>query len=140
MKNILFVCKHNVFRSKVAEAYFKKINKNKNLNAFSSGVIKGDFLNENQQKAVDLEKATAKKLGINIKSKLTGLSISLLKKQDLIIIVADDIPKIIFNNKAYVKKVICWKIGDYKVCEEEHIRNIIKKIMKKVDKLVNELK
>lgn len=140
MKNILFVCKHNVFRSKVAEAYFKKINKNKNLNAFSSGVIKGDFLNENQQKAVDLEKATAKKLGINIKNRLTGLSISLLKKQDLIIIVADDVPKIIFNNPVYVKKVIQWKIKDYNFRGKEQVINIIKQIMKKVDNLVNELK
>ncbi len=29
--NIIFVCKYNRFRSRVAEAYFKKINKDKNI-------------------------------------------------------------------------------------------------------------
>ena len=31
VKKILFVCKFNRFRSKVAEAYFKKINRNRRI-------------------------------------------------------------------------------------------------------------
>ena len=45
MKNILFVCKHNVFRSKIAEAYFKKVNQNREINAKSAGIIKADIIN-----------------------------------------------------------------------------------------------
>ena len=42
-KSILFVCKYNRFRSRVAEAYFKKINKNKNISVKSAGIIKGNL-------------------------------------------------------------------------------------------------
>ena len=41
--NIIFVCKYNRFRSRVAEAYFNKINRNKNIHAYSRGVIRGDY-------------------------------------------------------------------------------------------------
>ena len=54
--NILFVCKHNVFRSRVAEAYFKAINQNKNLKASSAGPIKGGDCSKNQKKALKEEK------------------------------------------------------------------------------------
>ncbi len=37
--NILFVCRYNRFRSRVAEAYFKKINKN--FKVKSAGLFKG---------------------------------------------------------------------------------------------------
>ena len=40
--NILFVCKYNRFRSKIAEAYFNKINKNKLVSVKSAGIIRGN--------------------------------------------------------------------------------------------------
>jgi len=46
--NILFVCKWNRFRSKLAEAYFKKVNKNKKIKVKSAGLIKGWPLSKNQ--------------------------------------------------------------------------------------------
>ena len=36
---ILFVCRHNRFRSKVAEAIFNKLNKNKEIQIESAGLI-----------------------------------------------------------------------------------------------------
>lgn len=138
--NILFVCKHNLFRSKIAEAYFKKINKNETLIATSAGIIKGDILDKYQSKSLVLQKNIAKNFGLETNPKFIGLSISLLKKQDLIIVAADDVPKIVFNNKKYVKKVIQWKIKDCELHEKERISNIIQQIIKKVEKLTKDLK
>jgi len=138
--NILFVCKHNLFRSKVAEAYFKKINKNKSIIATSAGIIKGDFLNKNQKKSLDLQKIISKKFGLEIRYKFTGLSMSLLKKQDVIIIAAGDVPKILFDNKAYVKNVVQWKIKDYNLYGEKRVIDAISQIIAKVDNLAKGLK
>jgi len=39
-KKIIFICRGNVFRSRIAENYFKKKNKNKNIKVISGGVMK----------------------------------------------------------------------------------------------------
>ena len=132
MKNILFVCKHNVFRSKVAEAYFKKINKNRKINASGVGIIKSDVLSKEEKEIINFQRKTAKKFGIDVQDGSNTLSTSLLKKQDLIIIVADDVPKQIFKNKFYLKpglKVIVWNIPDVK--KEKVMKILSKKISKK---------
>lgn len=143
--NLLFVCKHNVFRSKVAEAYFKKINKNKEINASSAGIIKADTLTEIEKKIVKLQRKIAKEFGIEFKEGSRQLSISLLKEQDMIIIVADDVPEKAFRNPFYSKsglKIIIWKIPDVKGNKNVKplIKEVIKAIMERVDKLVEELK
>ncbi len=106
---ILFVCKHNKFRSKIAEIYFKMINKNKNIIATSAGLIKGDL---DRKKEVFV----AKEFGIQLKGKPQGLSIDLIRKQNMIIIVANDVPKNTFDRKEYINfkttKIIVWKIPD----------------------------
>lgn len=145
MKNILFICKHNVFRSKVAEAYFNKINENKEVNVDSAGFIKADILSEAEIKASNFQRKIAKELEIDVVESSKGLSISLLRKQDIIIIVADDVPGYIFNNKNYLKpnlKIITWKIPDIKgvECDREFVIKDIKEIMENVGKLVEELK
>ncbi len=145
MKNILFICKHNIFRSKVAEAYFNKINRNKEINADSAGIIEADILSKPEIKVSTFQRKIAKEFEINVIEGSKALSISLLKKQDIIVIVADDVPDLIFNNKNYLKqdlKIITWKIPDIKgvECDRKFITNDIKKIMEKVDKLVEELK
>ena len=142
-KNILFICKHNVFRSKTAEAYFKKINKNKNLHIESAGFIKGDVLRKPDQKMADLEKKVLKKRGITFKRKSNGLSIGLMKKQDLIIIISNDLPNIF--TEGYLKKslkVRIWKIKDVVTGKdgEEEINRVVSRIIKKVDSLIKELK
>src|SRR3989344_3011680 len=127
--NILFVCRYNRFRSRVAEAYFNKINKNKNIKVKSAGLIKGGPVNPNTVKI-------AKKFGLNIKGNTQGLSLKILQWQNMIVIVADNVPPSIFDrNKVYGKKVIVWKIKDAKDSNKININRIIKKIMKKADKL-----
>lgn len=120
-----------MFRSIVAEAYFKKINKD--LIVGSAGIISGQLpLNKIMVEG-------AKELGININGKPQELSINLLRKQDLIIIVADNVPKNLFNDKRYLKsslKVIRWDINDVKMSyKKQDIKIIIEKIIKKVDEL-----
>ena len=65
----------------------------------------------------------------------------ILKKIDLIIIVADNVPKQIFYT-TFKKRVIHWKIkdieyGDGKDLIEEKINKIIKKVNKLLKKLEN---
>ena len=142
VKIILFVCKHNRFRSRVAEAFFNKINKNKKYVGKSAGVINGGYpLNKNQ---IDV----AREFGITIDGKPQGISLYLLKKQNILVIVADDVPMGLFNTKnyrkeGYIKKIISWKINDTingKENSKEEIRKIIKIIENKVKGLVEELR
>ena len=133
-QNILFICKYNRFRSKIAEAYFKKINKNKNLKVKSAGIIKGSPLSK-------FQKAVAKEKGIKIKGPPQGLSTKLLKWQNVVIIVADDVPKSIFKeNEKYGKKTIVWNLPDVFTENKKETKKTISAIMKKVEELVRELK
>lgn len=132
--NILFVCRHNRFRSKVAEAYLKKLCKNKNVHAESSGIFppKGP-LNKFQVE-------TAKNFGIRMKGVSRATSINLLEKQDLIILVADDVPKSLFNYEWLKGKVKIWQIRDVKKGSDiQGNKKSIKKIMQKVERLAKDL-
>ena len=131
--NLLFVCRYNRFRSRVAEAYFKKINKNKNIRAKSAGLIKGSPLNLSTVKI-------AKKFGLDIKGKTQGLSSKLMVWQNITVIVANDVPKSVFNrNIKYGKKVIKFSIRDVSYENEKEIKKTIDKIIKKIDKLNKQL-
>lgn len=131
--NLLFICRYNRFRSRVAEAYFNKINKNKDIEVKSAGLIKGSPLNPNTVKL-------AKKFGLNINGNAQGLSSDILQWQDITVIVANDVPPSIFDkNKSYGKKLIAWKIKDTKDSDKTNINKIIRKIIKKVDKLNKQL-
>ena len=124
-KKILFVCKNNRFRSKVAEAYFKKTNKNKNVS--SAGLFQGFPMDKRTTK-------TAKGLGIDLKGKPRAMSNKLLTEQDIVIIVADDVPEKVFI-KRYCKKLIVWKIPDADKMTKKAIEKPIKLIIKRIDKL-----
>ncbi len=130
-EKILFVCKHNRFRSKIAEAFFNKINKNKKFRAYSAGVFKGFPVHNNVI-------SVGKKLGIYINKKTKGLSERLVKDMDTIIIVADDIPTSLFKNKT--KKIIKWKIPDANQADKNRILFISNKIKNKVKNLVKDLR
>ena len=135
MANILFICKHNRFRSKYAEAIFKKLNKNKEYIAKSAGIIKGKYPLDKIQLEV------GKKLGIRIKGQPQGLSTKLLIWANIIIIVADDVPASIFSNmKKHGKKLIVWKIKDVSNNNEKDIEKIIKKIEVKIKSLIKSLR
>jgi len=135
-RNILFICKYNVFRSKVAEAYFKKINKNKNIKVKSAGIISGCIRGKNTT-------ASVKEFGLSLKGNSKGLNINLLKWADIIIIVADDVPREIFKyNNAYPRRVILWKLKDVFGAQKNadlKRRMVIEEITKKVDELNKEM-
>ena len=130
--NIIFICRHNSFRSRIAEAYFKSINKNKKIKAISGGLIKGLSPSNNQLKAM-------KEQGIRLISKPKNISANMLAKQDLTIITADDISISLFDNKNYNKKVIQWKIPDVLDNNKEKANKTITLIKYKVQQLVNDL-
>lgn len=128
---ILFICKNNRFRSKIAEAYFNRINKNKNNSAFSLGIIKAE-------PTPQITKNIAKKFKIKISKLSKGLERNKIKKADIIIIVANNVPKEIFTE--YKKDLRVWKIPDEYNGNVKSIEKIIKTIITKIDKLVKELK
>jgi protein-tyrosine-phosphatase len=129
LKNILFICRHNRFRSKIAESYFKKINKNKDIKISSSGVIAGDYPLDK------LEVSIAKKFGINMTGKPRPTTTKLLQQQDIVVLVADDVPKALFNYDFIKNKIINWKITDEHHNNINHINSIIRQIMGKVEEL-----
>lgn len=132
--NILFVCRYNRFRSRVAESYFKKINKNKDVKIKSAGLIQGYAVSGRGVRI-------AKKFGLNIKGKTKGLTSELMKWQNVVVVVADDVPPQVFNkNKKYGKKVLCWKIKDVDRKNSRMDEQVIEEIIKKVDKLNKELR
>jgi len=123
---ILFICKYNRFRSKVAEAYFRKINKNKNIKAYSAGILAGNPISPNVKKI-------AGKLGFKITGKPKGIKESLLDSIDLLVIVADNVPESLFESN--VRRLMRWNIPDTNQNDMESIERISRAIMKKVDEL-----
>lgn len=131
--NILFICKYNRFRSRIAETYFNQINGNHNVKAKSAGIIKGSSLDV-------LQIQVCKEEGIDISGSPQGISTTLLKWQTIIVIVADDVPPSLFeDNKNYGKELLIWNIPDAHTNSSEEIKNIVNTIKKNVDSLVVEL-
>lgn len=135
MKKIIFICKYNVFRSKIAEAYFNKINWNRRWKSVSRGFITGgssDKIQRNIPKKI---------LGIKLRTSQKPVNLQELIKADRIVVVANDIPKIMFNYqlKDLKKKLTIWKIKDEQKKNEKNIKKIVIKIKKKVDVLVKSL-
>jgi protein-tyrosine-phosphatase len=131
---ILFVCRYNRFRSRVAEAYFNKTNKNKNFEVRSAGLFQGSFpIAKNEIKV-------AKKFGLNISGRPKAISADLLNWQNKIIIVANNIPRAIFKSRKWKRDVVVWKIKDVdENFTEERLEKIIKKICRKIDKLIKSI-
>ncbi len=133
-KQILFVCKHNRFRSKTAEAFFNKLNKNKNYACFSAGLFPGEYPLDKIQSEVAI------KFGIKISGKPRSITTKILRNTDIIIIVADDVPEVLFKYRLYKGKIIVWKINDVVLHTPEEIKEIISQIEKKVIEFIGDLK
>jgi len=141
---ILFVCKYNRFRSRIAEAYFKKVNKNPKIQAESAGIIQGWFPLDKTEVEI------AKEFDLDIIGKPRALSTELLRQQNKLIVTADNVPVSIFERVMIADKTPCsfteksnlmlWKIQDEEKGNKESIRKIIKSIIAKVDELITELK
>jgi protein-tyrosine-phosphatase len=134
--NILFICRYNRFRSRIAEAMFKVYNTNEKFHVQSAGLIEGQLpLDSNQVKI-------AAEFGIKLQGKPQGLSVELLRWYDLAVVVADDVPGDLFkdDNKKYKKKIIFWKIHDPGDSSDKAIGRTIVEIEKKVRNLIEDLK
>lgn len=130
---ILFICKHNVFRSRVAEEAMKRIS---NHDITSGGVIRYDG---NMNKA---QQEVCKEFGLVLPNQSKTLDLRNLREQDLIIIVADDVPQAIFDHPEYnLKEIRRWEIEDVdsRYLEKDNIRNIVERIIEKVEELNDEL-
>jgi len=127
--NILFICRHNRFRSRFAELYFNKINKNKLLKTKSAGIFPGGWPLDK------LEIKTAKTLGIKLRGKPKAITTKLLRWQNLIVLITDDIkdPENLFNYGGHKNKIIQWKITDNYSGTEQTVETILKQIIKKVN-------
>jgi len=134
--NILFVCRHNRFKSKFAESYFKKINRNPKILARSAGIFPGAYPLDK------IEVETSKKFGVELKGYPKPVTTRLLRWNDLIILITNDIknPYEIFNYGKYKNKFEVWGIEDNNYNSKEKVGNIYKQIIKRVSKLNKELK
>jgi len=132
MVNILFLCKYNRFRSRYAEAYFRKFYKD--IKVRSAGIIRGSYPLDSNQVSI------AKERGINLKGRPRGISTDLLKWLDILIIAADDVPSELFNNYIYCKKLIVWDIPDVKSGSKEEIKRIMINIEENINIFIEELK
>ena len=131
---ILFVCKYNRFRSQIAEQFFKKYSKDKNISARSAGIFKGLYpLNKT-------ESNSAKEFGIEIKKEPEAISIEVLRNIDVVVIVANDVPKELFLYEGgYLQEVEKWEIPDNFDGNQDRIKRIIRKIELKVRGLIKKL-
>lgn len=125
---ILFVCKHNRFRSKVAEALFRKLNKKDEVK--SAGI----FLDIAKQYVCENVKIALKKRGIeNIDEKARELNDYDLDWADKIIVVANNVNKNLFpENKTEI-----WNVGDADENEKEKIEEIVSSIERKLRIFLN---
>lgn len=123
---IIFVCKHNRFRSKVAEAIFNKLNKNPKVKAESRGILLDElrpYIEKNVIKIMN-EK------GYQINGKPEKLAISEINNYDLLIIVANNIDKEFFNK--FKGKIIKWDIEDCNANNINKIKSTVNEIENKV--------
>ena len=127
---ILFVCKHNRFRSKSAEALFRKYNKNPRVTAESAGTL--GSLN----KTSDAVKKVLAERGAKVVSDTPRVvTAELMSKFDKIIVVADNVSLEEFP----LERTEVWKISDCGEHVLEDIRPVVDKIEEKVKDLVKEL-
>lgn len=131
--NVLFICKHNVFRSQVAEAYFNQKNKNSNLRARSGGLFSHPSLNHFQVQI-------AEELGVFYRdAKSKNLTTQDLAGQDLIVIVANNIASDLIEPNIYPGPIERWDIHDVIKEDKEGVKKVIMEIKLKVDELLGRL-
>lgn len=131
--NILFCCKANRFRSRVAEAIFNHCNKNRKIEVKSAGVKLDPIRPYAAKIVIDI----LNKKGIKMNDeKSKSVDENLIKWADKIVIVADNVDPSLFPNE----KIIVWKIEDADESEVEKVKIIIDKIEGKVKDFLKTLK
>jgi protein-tyrosine-phosphatase len=132
--NILFVCKYNRFRSKVAEALFNQLNKNPKNKAKSGGLFPGTPMSKRIFDA-------GRKFDLKLIKKRRCLDYKRLTWADRIIIVANDVPLSIFKTEGRKNKtkIIKWNIQDYYGDEDKKREDLIRRIKSRVELLLKEI-
>lgn len=133
IKNVLFVCRYNRFRSRVAAAYFKKLNKGR-FNVKSAGIIRGESVGK-------IAKKVAGEFGLDISGNTKGLSSKLLLWADKIFVIANDVPLEVFkDNKKSLGKTTILKIRDTNIDNYKNLKTVANSVVAGVDKLNKKLK
>jgi protein arginine phosphatase len=128
---VLFICKHNALRSRIAEAHLKKINKN--IDVKSAGIISGGKTSKDEDRVL-------KNNGFVFKKKFNVVSRPVIMWADIIIIVANDIPKKIFQWKPEKKDIRVWKVKDsFTGASDKLVEKIITDITCKVNRAFGQL-
>ena len=131
---ILFICKHNKFRSKVGEAIFNKLNKNKKIIAESAGIIGSE--NPTPDSVVEVLKEKGYRVARMDARRVDSVKI---KYYDVLIIVADNVDPLFFKD-SFKGKIVWWKITDCMDTNIDGIKKRVDEIEVKVRELVKELK
>lgn len=136
--NLLFVCKHNRFRSKVAEALFRYHYKGDKIATKSAGLaidvmhpyVSRNVLSFLRGKGISLRDEGAKKLDDFV-----------LKWADKIVIVADNVSPDMFRGAEFIrgKPIIFWNIQDVSESDVPGIKKRINEIEKRVLELIESL-
>ena len=130
---ILFICRHNRFRSKVAEALFNKYD-NKRNEVKSAGVMLDPI---SHFVAPEVVRTLAEK-GAKVESdKSRVLDQYLINWADKIVIAADNVPRDIFLEN---KDVEVWKISDCSQDDGMAIRERVEIIDGKIKRLIEKIK
>jgi protein-tyrosine-phosphatase len=118
---ILTICKFNRFRSKIAQHLLKE--KYPQHTVISAGLIKGRPLDSNLISFYTEN-------GITFTKKRSALSEKLIKDSDILIIVANDVPKDIFlSGRVFIGKMIYFiNIEDTPSCNKAGMLSIYKSI------------
>jgi protein-tyrosine-phosphatase len=117
-ENILFVCRYNRFRSRIAAAYFKK--NFTGFNVKSAGIIEGRPFGK-------VQKDVVRSFGLKISGRPRGLSSELLDWADKIVVVADDVPRAVFeDHKGSLKKLTILKVKDTTKDDYNRVRKVAK--------------
>ena len=131
---ILFICKHNRFRSKVAEAIFKELNKDRKITAESAGV----HLDKKRNYIAAAVKRIARKKGYIIKGSSKKLTDKKLREAELIVIAASNISS--KEIKGFKGKILKWRISDCNQKDERGIGKRIEQIEGRVRRLVEKMR
>ena len=129
---ILFVCKYNRFRSKIAEALFLHYNKRRDIEVKSGGIIIDPIRPFVSKAVIDLLRDRGIRV-LDNKSKL--ISAEVIVWANKIILVADDVPLDYFPPE----KIYAWPIPDVHENDkisilltmnkiEEYVRQFVKRL------------
>jgi protein-tyrosine phosphatase len=135
MKKVLFVCKHNRARSKIAEVIFNKLAEERGIDARaeSAGLLLDEKLPFVAESVIKLMAEKGYKIG----GKPMQLTFRMLDNFDTIVIISEGFDEKMFDN--FKGKIFIWKIKDASSSDLTGIRKIIDEIEKDVKKFLDEI-